>query len=91
MNGSVVSSVTDKFGFMCEEGSGSAEPSTNRRTGDINGHSVHNDLEILRRAQSIKLVMMYMVSFVVTHLFPCTVFLKLSRLCFFLTSKRQVF
>ena len=52
MNGSVVSSVTDKFGFMHggEEGEGTP---TNHRTGDSGGgHSVHNDLEILREALS---------------------------------------
>jgi hypothetical protein len=50
MNGSVVSSVTDKFGFMWEEG-GHHEDSN--RPGDeaATSSGLHTDLEILRDGQ----------------------------------------
>ena len=49
MNGSVVSSVTDKFGFLHEEG---GEAAANQRTAQETGHSIHNDLEILRQGDA---------------------------------------
>ncbi len=48
MNGSVVSSVTDKFGFMCGEGDETDQRTEQEREANATSGSLHTDLEILR-------------------------------------------
>jgi hypothetical protein len=48
MNGSVVSSVTDKFGFMCGEGDETDQRTEQERETNTASGSLHTDLEILR-------------------------------------------
>jgi hypothetical protein len=48
MNGSVVSSVTDKFGFMCGEGDETDQRTEQERVAHTASGSLHTDLEILR-------------------------------------------
>jgi hypothetical protein len=48
MNGSVVSSVTDKFGFMCGEGDETDQRTEQGREENAASSSLHTDLEILR-------------------------------------------
>jgi hypothetical protein len=48
MNGSVVSSVTDKFGFMCGEGDETDHRTEQEREATTASGTLHTDLEILR-------------------------------------------
>jgi hypothetical protein len=48
MNGSVVSSVTDKFGFMCGEGDETDQRTQQELQTNAASGSLHTDLEILR-------------------------------------------
>jgi hypothetical protein len=48
MNGSVVSSVTDKFGFMCGEGDETDQRTEQEREANTASGTLHTDLEILR-------------------------------------------
>jgi hypothetical protein len=48
MNGSVVSSVTDKFGFMCGEGDETDQRTQQELQANSASGNLHTDLEILR-------------------------------------------